>query len=701
MALSKIEADISMMRKSSYRHKWLVKLNFLVTVVSLLFLVISCITFLFLQYQFGELKNQTLVSDRVMTGFLSDFIIEHEKAAMGILQSYASRLSFINAVKNKDVVEAHRNLQDLKKNNAEIDLTFITDQNGILWGNYPVFPEALGKDLSSRDWYKGVSSQWKPYVSDVFKLIVETQPLAVAVAVPVFDLQGQVAGVLATSQRLTFLNDLFNRLPSDNYSTITVVDRMGNIIHSNKPYPTGTVMGYSLFPAVKNALEEKKNQIAIQKPIQKDETVYLTVQSVTLLGWTIVVEHGSKGIIQAGLPRFITTAITFLLIYVITCFFLLYARKHMLYIESEARFRNATEGSLDAFFILRSVRDIKRRIIDFEFVDLNKAAENMLEMSREKVIGEKLCELIPINRTGGFFEKYVRVVETGELLEEEFPIEAEQIHASWLRHQVVPLGDGVAVVSRDITSRKRAEEEIIRLNQDLKQQAAQLEASNKELETFSYSVSHDLRAPLRGIDGWSLALLEDYGGRLDDEGLKHLNRVRSETQHMGQLIDNLLKLSRVTQTEMRLMPVDLTALAHNIAARLQEELPHRGIEFIIEPGLNADGDKILLDLALTNLLDNAVKFTGPRSDARIEFGLVKADGCPVFFVRDNGVGFDTAYASKLFGAFQRLHKKSEFPGTGIGLATVQRIIHRHGGRIWAETQTDQGATFYFTLKEAV
>ena len=149
------------------------------------------------------------------------------------------------------------------------------------------------------------------------------------------------------------------------------------------------------------------------------------------------------------------------------------------------------------------------------------------------------------------------------------------------------------------------------------------------------------------------------------------------------------------------MPVDLTALAHGIAVRLQDGVPHRTIEFNIEPALKADGDKPLLDIVLTNLLDNAVKFTGPRSHARIEFGLAKADGCPVFFVRDNGVGFDMTYASKLFGAFQRLHKASEFPGTGIGLATVQRIIHRHGGRIWVEAQKDKGATFYFTLKEAV
>ena len=203
---------------------------------------------------------------------------------------------------------------------------------------------------------------------------------------------------------------------------------MGNIVHSNRPYPTGTVTGYSLLPAVKKALEEKKNQIVIQESAQKDETVYLTIESIAPLGWTIIAERGNNGIIQAGFQRFATTATTSFLIFVIISLFLLYARKHILYIETEARFRNATEGSLDAFFIFRSVRDEKEQITDFEFVDLNSSAENMIGMPRKKVIGQRLCELIPINRTGGFFEKYVRVVETGETLDEEFPIAVEQIH---------------------------------------------------------------------------------------------------------------------------------------------------------------------------------------------------------------------------------------------------------------------------------
>ena len=260
-------------------------------------------------------------------------------------------------------------------------------------------------------------------------------------------------------------------------------------------------------------------------------------------------------------------------------------------------------------------------------------------------------------------------------------------------------------ISKDLdcakAARQQAEAEIRALNLELegrvRERTAQLEAANRELEAFSYSVSHDLRAPLRGIDGWTLAFLEDYAHRLDDQGRTYLERVRTETQHMGQLIDDMLSLSRVGRTEIQREPVDLTTLARTIAGRLRETGPKRRVEFVLQEGLTAVGDPHLLEITLSNLLDNAWKFTGKRPGGVIEFGRMQLVGQPVFFVRDNGAGFDLAYADKLFGAFQRLHKASEFPGTGIGLATVRRIVHRHGGRIWAEAAVDRGATFYFTL----
>ena len=225
------------------------------------------------------------------------------------------------------------------------------------------------------------------------------------------------------------------------------------------------------------------------------------------------------------------------------------------------------------------------------------------------------------------------------------------------------------------------------------------EASNRELEAFSHSVAHDLRAPLRGIDGFSQALLEDWGDRLDAQGQQHLRYVRESAQLMARLIDDMLTLSRVTRSEMTRVLVDLSALARAAAARLERSDPNRRVEFVIAEGLVGTGDPRLLAVVFDNLLGNAWKFTSRRAAARVEVGAASSDGRPSYFVRDNGAGFDMAYAGKLFGVFQRLHTTHEFEGTGVGLATVQRIIARHGGRTWAEGKVDGGATIHFTLND--
>lgn len=273
----------------------------------------------------------------------------------------------------------------------------------------------------------------------------------------------------------------------------------------------------------------------------------------------------------------------------------------------------------------------------------------------------------------------------------EFPVEIA-LSPTWTDGELT-----VTAIIRDITERKRSEQQIRSLNEDLRQRAADLEASNKELEAFSYSVSHDLRAPLRAIDGFSSALLKHYLESLDEKAQDYLQRVRAASQRMAQLIDDILGLSRATRAEMHMQPVDLSEMSLDILSDLRKTQPDRQAEIEVQPGLTVNGDPHLVRIAMNNLLGNAWKFTSKREVARIEVGAIEQNGERVYFVRDNGAGFSLAYADKLFSPFQRLHSESEFPGTGIGLALVQRILRRHRGRIWAESEEEKGATFFFTL----
>jgi signal transduction histidine kinase len=307
-------------------------------------------------------------------------------------------------------------------------------------------------------------------------------------------------------------------------------------------------------------------------------------------------------------------------------------------------------------------------------------------------------------------ESLRQVVATGQALEgfeveHDFPLIGRKVlllnaNQVFREEDQAPM---ILLAMEDVTDKKQAQDELHRLNAELedrvRDRTAQLEAANRELEAFSYSVSHDLRAPLRAIDGFSQELLSAYADRLDERGKHYLERVRAGSQRMALLIDDLLQLSRLSRGEMKTQRVDLTALAGTVAAELRRQEPGRQVHVEIEPGLTAWGDPGLLRVALENLLGNAWKFTAKKPDATVAFGRTEHQGQPAFFVRDDGAGFDMKFAGKLFGAFQRLHKERDFPGTGIGLATVQRVVHRHGGRVWAEGAIGQGAAFYFTLPE--
>ena len=338
---------------------------------------------------------------------------------------------------------------------------------------------------------------------------------------------------------------------------------------------------------------------------------------------------------------------------------------------------------------------------DWRYLYVNDAVAKQGRMAKKDLVGHTMMEVYPGIETTEMFAALKRCMEERVPLQMENEFSYADGTSSWFELSIQPVPEGVFILSMDITSRKRIEDEMRGLNEELERRVtartSQLKIANKELESFAYSVSHDLRAPLRTIDGFSQALLDDYKDQLPPEAQDFLNRVRGAAQRMAALIDDLLELSRITRAAVEKQPVDISALAQSIAEELQQSDLERNVKFVIAPNLKAECDSRLLRIAMVNLMNNAWKFTSKKKDAWIEIGKKQENGTSVFFVRDNGAGFDMAYADKLFGAFQRLHAVTDFPGTGVGLATVQRVIHKHGGRLRAEGAVDQGATFYFTL----
>ena len=368
--------------------------------------------------------------------------------------------------------------------------------------------------------------------------------------------------------------------------------------------------------------------------------------------------------------------------------------------REQEKFRNLLESAPDAIVIVDDTGKIQL---------INAQTENLFGYSRGELIGQPIEMLLP----GRFHERHVsdrqsysrsphpRAMGAGLDLYgrrkdgTEFPVEVS------LSPIETEQGSLISSAIRDVTTRRLAEQQIQKLNTELNEKVTQLEASNKELEAFSYSVSHDLRAPLRHIDGFSRILKEDHGADIPEDAKRYLDRILDAATNMGQLIDDLLNLARIGRKEMIRRLTSADKVFQQAMADLPSHSDQRDIEWKTEPLPEVDCDPGLLKLVFANLLSNAIKFTRPRQPAVIEVGTRQVDGKTIFFVRDNGVGFDTKYADKLFGVFQRLHRQEEFEGTGIGLATVQRIIHRHGGTIWAESELGRGAVFFFTLAEPV
>ena len=372
---------------------------------------------------------------------------------------------------------------------------------------------------------------------------------------------------------------------------------------------------------------------------------------------------------------------------------------HQTLSELEQRVEQRTQQVVEQARIIDEIHDsVITTDLQDNITSWNYGAERLFGYNAGEILGRPISVLYPPDYASALREKIIAPLAAHHQHEIETRMRHKNgalfyVHSSLsVLHDTRGKPRGAVVYTMDITARKHAEALA-------EHRTSELEAANRELEAFSYSVSHDLRAPLRSIDGFSQALLEDYGEHLDQHGHSHLQRVRKSAQRMGVLIDDMLRLARVTRAGMHHTRVDLTALTGEIIANMHKHNNGKHAEISVQPGLTAFGDAALLRVVLENLLDNAYKYSSKAAQPRIEVGAQQQDGRTVYFVLDNGVGFDMTYANKLFNAFQRLHRNEEFPGTGIGLATVKRIIHRHGGKVWAKSSPGAGAVFYFTLAE--
>ncbi|OGA24295.1 MAG: hypothetical protein A3I02_06480 [Betaproteobacteria bacterium RIFCSPLOWO2_02_FULL_67_26] len=491
--------------------------------------------------------------------------------------SLADRVRFRQLIGEGKWVEASHILARVRTEFPFVDRITLNDTKGTLRADIPVVPEAMGRNFSDRDWYKGVSREWKPYVSNVYRRLVGPVLNVFGVVVPIRNDDGKVLGTLLLQIRLDTLFEWTRNVNIGEQGHLYVVDRTGRVAFHPRLPLQGDFIELSAVPAVRLALAGRKGVEVTAAPGASEEIVK-AYEPVRKYGWAVVAEQPAR------------TA----------------------------------------------------------FATRNQQLNQLL---------------LAYSLTGLFC-----------------------ILAAYL-------------TSRIVIERRRGEEDR-RMKAELErlvaERTAQLEASNKELEGFSYSVSHDLRAPLRAVDGFSRILEEDYAGKLDDEARRLLGVIRDSSRKMGELVDDLLEFSRLGRRSLSIAAIDMKRVVEEALGELQgsSEEPPRLVLGALPPGR---GDATLLKVVWTNLLGNAIKFSGKCEQPVIEVSGHENGAENVYCVKDNGAGFDMRYYDKLFGVFQRLHSTEEFEGTGVGLAIVQRVVSRHGGRVWAEGKLNEGAAFYFTL----
>ncbi len=685
---------------------------FLAVVLSLVFVAIVWTAVQSYRAVDRELTSAALSGRAAVAQLAAATLAEKFDHLADVTVSLATRVRFRQLVAAGEWDEAIKILRDVPRDFPLVDRLVLFDSAGTLMADLPEQPEVRGKNFAYRDWYQGVARDWKPYISSVYRRAAAPQSNVFAVAVPVRKEGGAPAGILLLQTRLDAYFEWARAVEVGPAGFVYVVDRTGQTAF-HPAYPAqGEIANLAAVPVVRKVLRAERGVEIAFDPAAKEDAVS-AYAPVANYGWGVVVRQPERAAFAARnqqVERLLTAYGLTLLFFVVgiylTARVLSQRRQAVQELRAKAELERAvaerTDELADANRVLRENEARFRAVTDTasdaivsadergHVVYFNKAAERMFGYGAAEVLDRPLTLLMPeryrdAHRAG--IERYLATSEAkvvGQSVElaglrkggEEFPVELSL--SSWTAGGAVFF----AGILRDLTERKRFEHA--------------LQDSNRELESFCYSVSHDLRTPLRAVDGFSRILEEDHAGRLDEEARRVLGVIRGNTRKMGQLIDDLLEFSRIGRRPLSISPIDMNRLVREVVQELQGTFERRP-QFELGTLPLVHGDESVMRQVWTNLLANAVKFSSKREQPVVEVSGHENGAFCEYRVKDNGAGFDMRYYDKLFGVFQRLHAADEFPGTGVGLAIVQRVVARHGGRVWAEGKVDGGAAFYFSL----
>ncbi len=654
--------------------------------------------------------SESALSRRSSISFLAaNLLTEKFDRLIDIGVSLASRVRFRELVDAGDWTAAGKILAGVPSDFPSIERITLHDLRGTLVADVPVISAMSGQNFAHRDWFQAVTKTRQPYISRVYLRTAPPQFNVFVAAIPIKNSGGELRAILVLQIRLDRFFEWIKSVDTGPRGAIYIVDSHGTLASHPNAMAQGQLVDYSAVPVVQQLLRNERGVEAAYNPIEK-ETRVVAFEPVPKYHWGVVLEQPESIVFASRDDQLRRILFVYAAILALMTAIAYLARR------VAAERRQSREAQVRQSAVLQSILDsLGDGVIvtdeDFNVRLINPVARRMIGLRPEEpppvnwatVPGRYLPDMItPVPTDRLFIARALRGENVND--EELFIRNPEFPDGIWVSGTARPVAnpDGKAhavLVWRDITERRRAEDKIIRLSRETEERASQLDAANKELESFTYTVSHDLRSPLRAIDGFSKIVEDEYGSQFDDEGKRLLGVIRANAQKMAVLIDDLLEFSRLGRRRLAMDAIDMNQLVEEACQEVRAATNTGAVKISMAPLPEAWGDRALLKQVWVNFLSNAIKFSGKSAAPEVSVSGHRLDDENIYAVKDNGVGFDMRYYNKLFGVFQRLHGVTDFPGTGVGLAIIHRVVSRHGGRVWAESTLNQGATFFFSLHQ--